>query len=68
MTREDVIRRIVELDLQDQGLSAEFVQRNARQLHAAACEHFGTWDTALQYAGVGVRRVRGNGTTAGIVW
>src|SRR5512137_1348742 len=57
MTREDVIRRIVQRDLQNQRLSSEVVLREAEQLHAAACEHFGTWDTALRYAGVSVRRV-----------
>lgn len=57
MSREDVIRRIVERDMQNQGLLAEVVQQEAEDLHAAACQHFGTWDTALQYAGVSVRRM-----------
>ena len=57
MSREDVIRHIVERDLHNQGLSAEVVLKEAPDLHAAACLHFGTWDTALQYAGISIRRV-----------
>ena len=57
MSREDVIRRIVERDLHNRGLSAEVVLQQDQDLYAAACLHFGTWDTALQYAGVSVRRV-----------
>jgi hypothetical protein len=37
------------------GLSAESVLREAKKLHSAACEHFGTWETALRYAGVDMR-------------
>ena len=57
MSREDVIRRIVERDLHNHGLSAEVVLQQDQDLYAAACLHFGTWDTALQYAGISVRRV-----------
>ena len=57
MSREDVIRHIVERDLHNQGLSAEVVLQEAQDLHAAACLHFGTWDTALHYAGISIRRV-----------
>ena len=57
MTREDIIRQIVERDLNDQPLASELVQRDAAILYSAACEYFGTWDTALQYAGISVRRV-----------
>lgn len=52
MSREDVIRRLVERDLQDRELSEETAERDSPDLHAAACEHFGTWETALKYAGV----------------
>jgi hypothetical protein len=58
MTREDVIREIVGRDLQKLALAAEVVLREAPGLHAAACEHFGTWDTALRYAGISRRRLR----------
>ena len=57
MSREDVIRHIVERDLQRLGLTEESVSREAPDLCAAACEFFGTWDTALQYAGVNERRL-----------
>lgn len=57
MSREDVIRQIVERDLQDQELSERGVRRDAKDLYTAACECFGTWDTALQYAGISQRRV-----------
>lgn len=52
MTREDVIRQIVKRDIQKQGLTEETVVEEARELHEWACEHFGVWETALQYAGV----------------
>lgn len=58
MTREDVIRQIVARDLQKLNLSAEAVLRDAPHLHAAACDQFGTWDTALRYAGVNLQRLR----------
>jgi DNA-binding protein H-NS len=57
MSREDVIRRIVERDMRNEALVADVVLREAEDLHAAACQHFGTWDTALQYAGISVRRL-----------
>ena len=55
MNREDVIREIVDRDVHKLPLSDDVVQREAEQLHTSACEHFGTWDTALQYAGVNMR-------------
>lgn len=57
MSREDVIRQIVERDVQNLGLSKDVVLQSAPELHAAACEFYGTWDTALQYAGISERRV-----------
>ncbi|MEX2187003.1 MAG: hypothetical protein WD875_09430 [Pirellulales bacterium] len=60
MTREDVIRQIVKRDIGKQPLTAERVAEQANELYAAACEHFGTWDTALQYAGVRRRNVYAN--------
>ena len=56
MRREDVIRKIVEREVRGQPLSAEAAARDARALHSAACEHFGTWETALTYAGISRRR------------
>jgi hypothetical protein len=58
MTREDVIRRIVERDMRQLGLSEETVQQEAAELYEAGCEWFGTWETALQYAGIEKRRNR----------
>ena len=52
MSREAVIRRIVEREMQGQPLTEEAVRDDAPALHRAACEVFGTWDTALHYAGV----------------
>jgi hypothetical protein len=33
------------------------VQREVQDLYESACEHFGTWDTALRYAGVDFQRL-----------
>ena len=57
MSRETVIRRIVRRESQKRGLTEEVVWRESPALHRSACEEFGTWDTALKYAGVGVRRL-----------
>jgi hypothetical protein len=57
MSREAVIRRIVERELQGHNLTEEFVLQDVSDLHQAACAHFGTWETALQYAGVDPRRL-----------
>jgi hypothetical protein len=57
MSREDVIRQIVERDVQNLGLTEELVTLETPELYAAACEFYGTWDTALQYAGISERRV-----------
>jgi hypothetical protein len=57
MLREEVIRRIVERDLSHSGLSEDVVLEDAQALHEAACEHFGTWNTALKYAGIRPCRV-----------
>jgi len=57
MSRKAVIRRIVERELQGQGLTEESVLQDVSDLHQAACEQFGTWETALQYAGVNPRRL-----------
>lgn len=52
MTREEIIRRIVSRDMKQVGLTEEVVRQEAEDLYAAACDHFGTWKTALTYAGV----------------
>ena len=57
MSRETVIRRIVQREMQKRGLTEEVVAREAPGLYRAACKEFGTWDTALKYAGIGVRHL-----------
>lgn len=56
MSREDVIRRIVERDIKQLGLSEDVVRVGLPKLHQDACEFFGTWNTALQYSGISGRR------------
>jgi hypothetical protein len=57
MTRRDVIRHIVERDLQGHGLTEEVVLQDDSALHESACELFGTWETALSYVGVDRHRI-----------
>ena len=56
MSREDVIRRIVERDIQKLDLSEDVIQVELPKLHQDACDFFGTWDTALQYSGISGRK------------
>jgi hypothetical protein len=58
MPREDVIRQIVARDIAQRGLMEEIVQQDDASLHRSACDHFGTWETALEYAGVDMRARR----------
>lgn len=60
MSREDVIRRIVERDIQRLGLSEDVICRELPELYKDAIEFYGTWDTALQYSGVSGRRATKN--------
>jgi hypothetical protein len=57
MSRESVIRRIVEWDQAGKNLTEEAVVREAPDLYQAASKPFGAWETALQYAGIGPRRL-----------
>jgi hypothetical protein len=57
MSRETVIRRIIKREVQKRGLTERTVRCDAPALYRSACKYFGTWDTALKYAGVGVRRL-----------
>ena len=57
MSRETVIRRIVQREMQKRGLTEEMVARQSPALYHSACQEFGTWDTALKYAGIGVRHL-----------
>lgn len=56
MSREDVIRRIVERDILKLDLSEVAVRVEMPDLYQDACDFFGTWDTALQYSGISGRR------------
>lgn len=56
MNRPEVIRRIVARELEQRGLAAEEVLKDDAVLYQRACDQFGTWETALQYAGVTPRR------------
>lgn len=55
--RREVIRLILSLEQEGWGLSEESVRKHAPELLQKACELFGAWPVALEYAGV--RLVRG---------
>ena len=57
MKREEVIRQVVQRDVEHRALLEEQVLQESPELHTAACEHFGTWHTALNYAGINLHRV-----------
>ena len=57
MIRDTIIRKIVELDLAGHSLQADNVQASNELLYVAAMSEFGSWETALVYAGVSVRDV-----------
>lgn len=56
MSRESIIRWIVEREASRQYLLEEVISRDFESVHAEACELFGTWETALIYAGYDGRR------------
>jgi len=64
MSREAIIRQIVGRDLANQDLSADRIAKSEAALYELACEEFGSWETALEYAGV---RARG-GLPGGQPW
>ena len=55
MTREAIIRQVVDRDLANKDLSEETIRKTERALYEIACEEFGSWETALEYAGVDAR-------------
>ncbi|TWU39376.1 hypothetical protein [Novipirellula artificiosorum] len=57
MIRETIIRNIVKRDVARESLLEDDVRRDDELLHAAACDEFGAWTTALTYAGVNVHHV-----------
>jgi hypothetical protein len=52
MSREDVIRRLVGREQRELALTEEAVRQDDPELHELACEYYGTWETALEYAGI----------------
>jgi hypothetical protein len=57
MTRQKVIRRIVEREQEKLNLTETAVATEEPELLRMACECFGAWDTALLYAGVNLQNV-----------
>jgi hypothetical protein len=57
LQRREVLRLILLLEQEGRVLSEESVRAHSPELHLKACESFGTWPAALEYAGV--RLVRG---------
>lgn len=55
MSRETIIRHIVGRDLAKHDLSEAAIRQHDLALFELACEEFGSWETALQYAGVTAR-------------
>lgn len=49
------LRPIVDRDLANQDLSAETVAKSVAVLYEVAYEEFGSWETAVEYAGVRTR-------------
>ncbi len=52
MSREAIIRQIVARELAGKGLNVNAVQVQDKSLYEIACEEFGAWETALEYAGI----------------
>ena len=57
MIRDTIIRKIVELDVAGHKLVEESVRDTNELLYEAAINEFGSWQTALDYAGVRARDV-----------
>jgi hypothetical protein len=55
MMREAIIRKMVEREAANHSMLEQDVQRDDELLHIAATNEFGSWETALAYAGVNVR-------------
>jgi hypothetical protein len=57
MSRQEVIRQIVERNERQLDLNEEPVARDDPMLFTLACDTFGTWETALRYAGFSAKIV-----------
>lgn len=58
MSRKKVIQEIVSRHNAKLPLTVDVVTAEANELYQQACDQFGTWETALQYAGINIRRIR----------
>ncbi|GAB4154220.1 MAG: hypothetical protein Tsb009_30810 [Planctomycetaceae bacterium] len=52
MSRKQIIQKIVKRESEQQSLLAENVLQDDRALYESACDAYGTWETALDYAGI----------------
>ncbi len=53
MSRKWVIQQIVAMETDGADLSEDAVRVAEPELHRAASDHFSSWETALEYAGIG---------------
>jgi len=65
--RKQVIRRILEMESRGQVLGEDSVSKANKALFDEACELFGSWAIALEYAGVRIRRNRSQSVVPKIV-
>ena len=61
MKREDLIHQIVDRDINGLPMTEAEVQSGNRDLHTLACDEFGSWQVALEYAGVSRRTLATSG-------
>ena len=54
--RKETIRRILDLEKTEQSMTDDSVRSGYGDLYQQACQHFGTWLVALEYAGVSLKR------------
>lgn len=67
INRRQVIRHILEMESQGQVLGEDSVSKANRALFEEACELFGTWAIALEYAGVRIKRNRSQSIVPNVV-
>jgi hypothetical protein len=67
MTLEEVIRQIIDREVRKQELTEKVIPLEVAELHSAACQHFGTWETALKYSGVSLKKRKRSSLRKGVV-
>ena len=67
INRKQVIRRILEMESQGKVLGEDAVSKANHALFVDACELFGSWAIALEYAGVRIKRNRSQSVVPKIV-